>query len=81
MVKFENGKYTVEVTDPFPASAWLDTVTDIVRAIGAANKEYTTGDRDFIYGLCVLLEDMLPSEEQAMKMMPGRAIPPGAPKK
>ena len=81
MVKFEKGKYTVEVTDPYPASAWLDTVTDIIRAIGAANKEYATGDRDFIYGLCVLLEDMLPSEEQAMKMMPGKAAPPGGPEK
>ena len=69
MVKFENGKYTVEVTDPYPASAWLDTVTDVIRAIGAANKEYATGDRDFIYGLCVLLEDMLPSEEQAQRML------------
>lgn len=69
MVKFENGKYTVEVTDPYPASAWLDTVTDLIRAIGAANKEYATGDRDFIYGLCVLLEYMLPSEEQAQRML------------
>lgn len=73
MVRFENGKYTVEVTDPFPASAWLDTVTDVIRAIGAANKEYATGDRDFIYGLCVLLEDMLPSEEQAKRMLSGPA--------
>ena len=81
MVKFENGKYTVEVTDPYPASAWLDTVTDVIRAIGAANKEYATGNRDFIYGLCVLLEDMLPSEEQAMKMMPGKATPSGGPEK
>ena len=69
MVKFENGKYTVEVTDPFPASAWLDTVTDVIRAIGAANKEYASGERDFIYGLYVLLEDMLPSEEQARRML------------
>lgn len=69
MVRFENGKYTVEVTDPFPASAWLDTVTDVIRAIGAANKEYASGERDFIYGLYVLLEDMLPSEEQARRML------------
>lgn len=69
MVKFENGKYTVEVADPYPASAWLDTMTDLIRAIGAANKEYTTGERDFIYGLCALLEDMLPSEEQARRML------------
>ena len=59
----------MEVTDPFPASAWLDTVTDVIRAIGAANKEYASGERDFIYGLCVLLEDMLPSEEQARRML------------
>ena len=69
MVKFENGKYTVEVTDPYPASAWLDTVTDVIRAIGAANKEFANGERDFIYGLCVLLEEMLPSEEQARRML------------
>ena len=69
MVKFENGKYTVEVADPYPASAWLDTMTDLIRAIGEANKEYTTGERDFIYGLCALLEDMLPSEEQARLML------------
>lgn len=65
----KTAKYTVEVTDPFPASAWLDTVTDVIRAIGAANKEYASGERDFIYGLCVLLEDMLPSEEQARRML------------
>ena len=65
----------MEVTDLYPASAWLDTVTDVIRAIGAANKEYVSGDRDFIYGLCVLLENMLPSEEQAMRMMPGKGTP------
>lgn len=68
MVKFEKDRFVVEVENPFPVSMWLSTVADIVRAIGSVDKERVSNEYDFIYGLCDLLEAMLPDEKQARRM-------------
>lgn len=71
MVKFEKDRFVVEVENNSPVSAWLDTVTDIVRTIGSVDKERVSNEFDFIYGLCDLLEAMLPDEETAARMNGG----------
>lgn len=71
MVKFEKDKFVMEMENPFPVSMWLSTVTDIVRAISSVDKERVSNEYDFIYGLCDLLEAMLPDERQAKRMFEG----------
>ena len=71
MVRFEKDRFVVEVENHFPASAWLSTVTDIVHAISAVDKERVSNEYDFIYGLCDLLEAMLPDEKTAALMNSG----------
>lgn len=69
MVKFEKDRFIVEVENHFPVSIWLSTVTDIVRAISSVDKERVSNEYNFIYGLCDLLEAMLPDERQAKRML------------
>ena len=69
MVRFEKDKIVVEIPTTYPTTDWLDHVRDVVQAIGVIDKELMDNKRDCIYGLCNLLDSMLPDERQAKKML------------
>lgn len=72
MVRIEKDKLVVEIgTGAFPASRWLDVMRDLIRCISIADKDRVDNNTDCIYGVCDLLEAMLPDEEDARKMIRG----------
>lgn len=74
MVRFEKEKIVIEIASSFPANDWLERVRDIVYAIGAIDKDRVDNDHDCIYGLCDLLLEMLPEEEDVREMLRAKGI-------
>lgn len=71
MVRIEKDKVVIELESRFPAESWVECMRDIVRCIAIADKERLDNDTDCIYGLCDLLEAMLPDETEARKLVKG----------
>lgn len=71
MVRFEKDKLVIEMGTPFPADRWVELMRDLIRCIAAADKELLDNDPDFVNGVCVLLEAMLPDEANARKLSKG----------
>lgn len=74
MVRFEKDKIVVEMSSRFPASDWAVRVRDLVYAISAIDKDRVDNDHDCIYGLCVLLLEMLPDEKYMTDLMKANGI-------
>lgn len=74
MVRFENDRYVIEVPSHFPADQWLDNVRDLVYCIGAMDKDRVDNNNDCIYGLCSLLLEMLPDEDEMREMLRAKGI-------
>lgn len=74
MVRFEKDKIVIEIESSFPAYDWQVRVRDIVYAIGAIDKDRVDNDHDCIYGLCSLLMEMLPEEDDVREMLRAKGI-------
>ncbi len=62
MVRFEKDKIVIEIETDYPESDWLNLYEDLLRAIGAANKDLVDSKDDYIYSLCDFLTHLLPDE-------------------
>lgn len=71
MVRIEKDKLVIEMEGTFPADRRVDVMRDLIRCISIADKERVNNNLDCIYGVCDLLEAMLPTEEDARKMIRG----------
>lgn len=71
MVRIEKDKFVIEVESALPAEGWLDAMRDLISLVQVADKERVDNRSDCIFGACELLEAMLPSEEQARKLIEG----------
>lgn len=71
MVRFEKDKLVIEMETYYPTDSWVQTMRDLIRCMGAADKELLDNDPDFVYGVCTLLEAMLPDEADARKLLKG----------
>lgn len=74
MVRFEKDKIVIEIESSFPVYDWQERVRDIVYAIGAIDKDRVDNDHDCIYGLCSLLMEMLPEEDDVREMLRAKGI-------
>ncbi len=71
MVRIEKDKFVIEMDSCFPADRWVELMRDLIRLVSIADKERVDNNLDCIYGVCDLLEAMLPDEEDARKMIRG----------
>lgn len=71
MVRIEKDKFVIEMESRFPADRWVEVMRDLIRLVSIADKERVDNNLDCIYGVCDLLEAMLPDEEDARKMIRG----------
>lgn len=71
MVRIEKDKVVIEMASHFPAESWVDTMRDLIRCIAVANKELVGENNDCLYGVCDLLEAMLPDAREAGKLIKG----------
>lgn len=71
MVRIEKNKLVIEMEGTFPADRWVDVMRDLIRCISITDKERVDNNLDCIYGVCDLLEAMLPAEEDARKLIKG----------
>lgn len=71
MVRIEKDKLVVEIEYPRPSDCWLDIMRDLICIIQATDKEKVDNYNDCIYGVCDLLEALLPDENTARKMIEG----------
>lgn len=71
MVRFEKDKLVIEMEGTWPADRWVDVMRDLIRCISITDKERVDNNLDCIYGVCDLLEAMLPDEQDARKMIKG----------
>ena len=69
MVRIEKDKFVIEMESRFPADRWVDVMRDLIRLVSIADKERVDNNLDCIYGVCDLLEAMLPDEMDARKMI------------
>lgn len=69
MVRIEKDKFVIEMKGTWPADRWVDVMRDLIRLVSIADKERVDNNLDSIYGVCDLLEAMLPDEEDARKMI------------
>lgn len=74
MVRFEKDKIVIEIESSFPTYDWQERVRDLVYAIGAIDKDRVDNDHDCIYGLCSLLMEMLPEENDVREMLRAKGI-------
>ena len=71
MVRIEKDKFVIEMESSWPADRWVDVMRDLIRIVSIADKELVDNNLDCIYGVCDLLEAMLPDEKDARKMIKG----------
>ena len=72
MVRIEKDKLVVEIgTGSFPADRWVEVMRDLIRCISIVDKDRVDINTDCIYGVCDLLEAMLPDEQDARKLIKG----------
>lgn len=69
MVRFEKDKLVIEITNNFPADCWADTIRSLLRMVSIADKELLSGERDALYDVCTLLEEMLPDEDACRRLV------------
>lgn len=69
MVRIEKDKVVIELESRIPAESWVSVMRDIIRCIAITDKEIVGNGTDCIYGLCDLLEAMLPDETDARKLI------------
>lgn len=74
MVRFEKDKIVIEIESSFPTYDWQERVRDLVYAIGAIDKDRVDNDHDCIYGLCSLLMEMLPEENDVREMLRAKGL-------
>lgn len=74
MVRFEKDKIVIEIESSFPTYDWQERVRDLVYAIGAIDKDRVDDDHDCIYGLCSLLMEMLPEENDVREMLRAKGL-------
>lgn len=74
MVRFEKDKLVIEIETHYPASHWLDLTRDLVRAIGAIDKDLVGSANDYIYSLCDFLEDLMPEESDLRELMRAKGL-------
>ncbi len=71
MVHFEKDKFVIEMKSEWPADSWVDVMRDLIRCVSVTDKERLDNNLDCVYGVCDLLEAMLPDEKDARKMING----------
>lgn len=71
MVRIEKDKLVIEMEGTFPADRWVDVMRDLIRLVSIADKDLVGSGTDCIFGVCDLLEAMLPDERDARKMIRG----------
>lgn len=69
MVRFEKDKMIIEMESHFPTESWVDTMRDLIHCIAIANKELVGENCDCLYGVCELMEAMLPDERVMRKLV------------
>lgn len=69
MVRFEKDKMVIEIASNFPADSWADTMRSLLRMVAIADKELLSGERDVLYDVCTLLEEMLPDEDTCRRLV------------
>lgn len=74
MVRFEKDKIVIEIESSFPTYDWQERVRDFVYAIGAIDKDRVDNDHDCIYGLCSLLMEMQPEENDVREMLRAKGL-------
>ena len=68
MVHVEPDRLVITIETKTPCWTWTDAMFDLVRAISLLDKERMDNEHDCTYNLCLLLEAMLPTEED-MRML------------
>ncbi|GAB6395574.1 MAG: hypothetical protein MdMp024_1886 [Bacteroidales bacterium] len=67
MVRFEKDKLIIEIEAFRPPEDWLDIMESLIFVLGAINPDYGSV-QERANGVITLLESMLPTFEQAMKL-------------
>lgn len=69
MVRFEKEKIVIEIATKWPADKWKEIMNDLIFAIGALDKERIDNNNDCTYGMCDLLLELMPEENDLRKML------------
>lgn len=69
MIHVEPDKLVISIKTPFPCTAWTEIMFALVRAISIMDKDRIDNDSDCTFGLCQLLEEMLPGEADMEKIL------------
>lgn len=69
MVRFEKDKLVIEMETYYPTDSWVQAMHDLIRCVSIADKERMDNNTDCLYGVCELLEALLPDEKTARRMM------------
>lgn len=69
MVRFEKEKVIIEIQTKWPADKWKEIMNDLIFAIGALDKERIDNNNDCAYGMCDLLLELMPEENDLRKML------------
>lgn len=69
MVRFEKEKVIIEIQTKWPADKWKEIMNDLIFAIGALDKERIDNNNDCTYGICDLLLELMPEENDLRKML------------
>lgn len=72
MIRFEEKKIVIEIATDYPADKWVEIMTDLHRVAGVMDKEFVSNEYDCIYGICDLLNELMPEEMTARKMIEKR---------
>ena len=59
MVRFEKDKLVIEIETAFPEEYVVELQRDLLRLMGAADKDMIDNDNDSVAGVCSFLEDLL----------------------
>ena len=69
MVRFEKEKIVIEIATKWPSDKWKEIMNDLIFAIGALDKERIDNNNDCTYGMCDLLLELMPEENDLRKML------------
>lgn len=69
MVRFEKDKVIIEIATEYPAETWTVAMRDLLTGISLIRKDMVPDNDDCIYGMCELLQHMLPDGCSFQKML------------
>lgn len=69
MVRFDKDRVVIVMQDLYPSERWLSTVRDLLRLMQIADKENIDQQNDCIFGICELISEMLPEEEELRRLV------------